>query len=89
MLKICVYTTNRAEYSKLRPILKLLQKDSDIELSLLVTGSHLLKEYGESKKQIINDGINITEEINKNIKAKIDKVVFSSIKTLEYVILTI
>ena len=40
MLKICVYTTNRAEYSKLRPILKLLQKDSDIELSLLVPCSN-------------------------------------------------
>ena len=67
MLKICVYTTNRAEYSKLRPILKLLQNDPNIELSLLVTGSHLLKEYGESKNQIIQDGINITEEIYTTI----------------------
>ena len=44
-LKICVYTTNRAEYSKLRPILKLLNVDDNIELFLLVTGSHLLKQY--------------------------------------------
>ena len=27
MRNICVYTTNRAEYSKLRPILKLLQEE--------------------------------------------------------------
>ena len=67
MIRICVYTTNRAEYSKLRPILKLLQNDPNIELSLLVTGSHLLKEYGESKNQIIQDGINITEEIYTTI----------------------
>jgi len=67
MLKVCVYTTNRAEYSKLRPILKLLQEDSNIELQLLVTGSHLLKQYGESKNQIIKDGINITEEIYTHI----------------------
>ena len=33
--------------------------------------------------------MNITEAINKNIKAKIDKVVLSSIRALEYVILTI
>lgn len=67
MLKICVYTTNRAEYSKLRPILKLLQNDKDIELFLLITGSHLLKEYGETKTQIINDGLKITEEIYSHI----------------------
>jgi len=66
-LKICVYTTNRAEYSKLRPILKLLNVDDNIELFLLVTGSHLLKQYGESKNQIIKDGLNITEEIYSHI----------------------
>lgn len=66
-LKICVYTTNRAEYSKLRPILKLLHIDPYIELSLLVTGSHLLKQYGESKNQIIKDGLQITEEIYTHI----------------------
>ena len=65
--RICVYTTNRAEYSKLRPILKILQTDEDIELSLLVTGSHLLKQYGETKNQIKEDGINITEEIYTHI----------------------
>ena len=67
MLNICVYTTNRAEYSKLRPILKLLQNDPEIELSLLITGSHLLKQYGESKNQIIKDGFHITEEIYTHI----------------------
>ncbi len=67
MIRICVYTTNRAEYSKLRPILKLLNEDLNIELSLLVTGSHLLKQYGESKNQIIKDGLQITEEIYTHI----------------------
>lgn len=67
MKKICVYTTNRAEYSKLRPILKLLQEDSEIDLSLLVTGSHLLKEYGHSIDQIKKDNILVTEEIFTHI----------------------
>lgn len=67
MKKICVYTTNRAEYSKLRPILKLLQDDKDIELTLLVTGSHLLENYGRSIDQIKKDGIYVTEEIYSHI----------------------
>ena len=65
--RICVYTTNRAEYSKLRPILKILQYDKNIDLFLLVTGSHLLKQYGETKNQIEKDGLNITEEIYTHI----------------------
>jgi len=67
MTKICVYTTNRAEYSKLRPILKILQNDKDIELTLLVTGSHLLENYGRSIDQIKKDGIHVTEEIYSHI----------------------
>ena len=67
MLKICIYTTNRAEYSKLRPIMKLLKSDPNIKMQLLITGSHLLKEYGESKNQIIRDGFTITEEVYSTI----------------------
>lgn len=67
MLKICIYTTNRAEYSKLRPIMRLLKSDPNIKMQLLITGSHLLKEYGESKNQIIRDGFTITEEVYSTI----------------------
>lgn len=67
MRNICIYTTNRSEYSKLRPILRSLQEDEDVNLTLLVSGSHLLKEYGESKNQIIEDGIEITECIQTHI----------------------
>ena len=63
MRNVCVYTTNRAEYSKLRPILKLLQEDSEINLTLIVTGSHLLSQYGNSIEQIERDNIIVTEKI--------------------------
>ena len=52
---------------KIKTLLKIIQNDENIELSLLVTGSHLLKQYGESKNQIIKDGIKITEEIYTHI----------------------
>ena len=67
MRNICVYTTNRAEYSKLRPVLKLLQEDSEINLTLIVTGSHLLSQYGNSIEQIERDNIIVTEKIYTHI----------------------
>jgi UDP-hydrolysing UDP-N-acetyl-D-glucosamine 2-epimerase len=66
-IKVCFYTTNRAEYSKLKPILKLLQNDKKIETYLIVSGSHLLKEYGESINQIKKDGIRIYEEVYSHV----------------------
>jgi UDP-hydrolysing UDP-N-acetyl-D-glucosamine 2-epimerase len=57
--KICVVTSNRADYTKLVPVMKSLIKNPNIELSLVVTGSHLLKNYGETKKYIENDGFKI------------------------------
>ena len=67
MIKVLFYTTNRAEYSKLRPILKLLQNDKEIDLILFIGGCHLIKEYGETKYEILNDNITINEEIYSHI----------------------
>jgi len=64
MNHIAVVTSSRAEYGLLRNTLKLFQGDDDIHLSLIVTGSHLSKEFGESKQEIIDDGFTITSEID-------------------------
>jgi len=47
--------------------MRLLKSDPNIKMQLLITGSHLLKEYGESKNQIIRDGFTITEEVYSTI----------------------
>ena len=45
-LKICVATCNRADYSKLEPIITAVQADPDLSLSLIVLGTHLIDDYG-------------------------------------------
>ena len=40
--KILVVTERRADYTKLRPILKEIQKSKKLDYYLVVTGSHLL-----------------------------------------------
>lgn len=54
--KICVIASSRATYGYKRKIIQLIQKSSKLKLQLIVTGMHLLKEYGHSVKEIEKDG---------------------------------
>lgn len=46
-LKVCVATCNRADYSKLAPIMFGLKAHPDLfELDVVVLGSHLIDDYG-------------------------------------------
>ena len=44
--KICVVTGTRAEYGLLHLIMKKIAQHNDLELQIIVTGSHLDKRYG-------------------------------------------
>lgn len=57
--KILFITERRADYSRLKPIMKAIQRSQKLELQLIVTGMHLLKKFGETKKNIIEDGFKI------------------------------
>ena len=41
MKKICVITATRAEYGLLYPVIEKIQNDSELELDLIVSGTHL------------------------------------------------
>lgn len=64
MKKILVVTGTRAEYGLLYWTMKEIQKDKDLQLQLIVTGSHLSEEYGYTVEQIKKDGFKIDEEID-------------------------
>jgi len=57
--KICFISERRADYSRLKPIMKAVKESSKLEMQLIVTGAHLLKGLGETKKVIENDGFKI------------------------------
>lgn len=56
---ILFVTERRADYSRLKPIMRLVRKSSRLRLRLIVTGSHLLKGFGETKRVIERDGFKI------------------------------
>lgn len=63
MRKICVYTGTRAEYGLLYWLLTECKEDPEIDLQLIVSGSHLLESQGYTVQIIENDGFNISAKI--------------------------
>ena len=63
MLKVAVITSTRAEYGLLYPLIIKLLKDEYFECQLIVTGTHLLKRFGNTIDVIRNDQIPIAYEV--------------------------
>src|SRR3989338_2510837 len=61
--KILLVTERRADYSRLKPIMRLVKKSTKLELQLVVTGVHLLKSFGETKRILEADGFRADREI--------------------------
>ncbi|MFH5831635.1 UDP-N-acetylglucosamine 2-epimerase [Halalkalibaculum sp. DA384] len=61
--KIAVITGTRAEFGLLYWVIKEIQKDSDLELQLYVTGMHLSPEFGLTIEDIEQQDIPVTKKI--------------------------
>lgn len=53
--KIAFFSTSRADYSLISPLIKSLKKDKTIESKLIICGSHLSKKHGYTVKEILQD----------------------------------
>ena len=68
-IKISIFTGNRAEFGLLSPIIKKISQSKKINESIIITGSHLNKNYGHTSKEIFKDGIKKVHELKiKNRK---------------------
>ena len=76
--KICVITSSRAEYGLLRNLIKKISIQPSFTLQLVVSGTHLSKEYGFTKKKIIEDKINIIKEV-RIVQKKIDHKTYANL----------
>ncbi len=59
MRKIAVITTSRAEYGLLYWLMKGINEDPELQLQLIVTGTHLSAEFGSTIDQIRDDGFQV------------------------------
>lgn len=62
-LKVCIFTAARSEYGLFQWIISDMEKDKDIDLSLVVGGGHLSPEQGMTVRQIEADGHKIAARV--------------------------
>tara|TARA_Y100000591_G_scaffold333366_1_gene376536 strand:- start:2158 stop:3303 length:1146 start_codon:yes stop_codon:yes gene_type:complete len=78
--KILIVTERRADFSRFKPIIKLIKKDKYLSYDLVVTGIHLNKSFGYTKKEIIEEKFKVFAEFeifNKKYFLKNDGAVMS------------
>lgn len=69
MIKAAVLTATRAEYGLMRQLIFKLDKDEEIELNLLVAGTHLSAAFGMTVNEIKKDGIPIAGQIDTLVES--------------------
>lgn len=62
--KICVVTGSRAEYGLLRWVMREIEAEPELTLQLIVTGSHLVEEFGSTYREIETDGFRIDRRVD-------------------------
>ena len=77
MFKIGIFTTTRAEFGILYPLISFLDKSNYFDIKLFVGGTHLSKEYGETISEIYDLGLKPADTfdylLNKNNSASLSK----------------
>jgi UDP-hydrolysing UDP-N-acetyl-D-glucosamine 2-epimerase len=63
-VEICVVTSTRADYGLLYPVLRALAQHDRYALRLVVTGTHLSEEFGQTINEIEADGFEVAERID-------------------------
>lgn len=78
MKKIVVLTGTRAEYGILKPIIKKINNHPDLDLCLLVTGTHMEEKFGLTYKEIDEDGFYINYKIPIKLNSDSPKGILNS-----------
>ncbi len=64
MRKVCVVSSNRADYGLLYWPMRMLQQQAEFDLQVVVTGSHLSPEHGLSVERFAADGFDVDGRVD-------------------------
>jgi len=84
MKKICVVTAARSEYGLLKWLIHEINQNKEFKLQILVTGSHLSKEFGYTYKSLEEDNFTIDEKIDMLLSSETKTGIAKSMGILAY-----
>lgn len=56
MRKIMFVTGTRADYGKMKPLMKAVENSADLEAYIYISGMHLIKSLGNTYQEVLKDG---------------------------------
>ena len=62
--RIAIFTSTRAEYGLLRPLMREIMARPDLKLQIIVSGTHLSPSHGMTRREIEADGFMIDETVD-------------------------
>uniref|UniRef100_A0A8C9XU16 Glucosamine (UDP-N-acetyl)-2-epimerase/N-acetylmannosamine kinase n=1 Tax=Sander lucioperca TaxID=283035 RepID=A0A8C9XU16_SANLU len=79
-LRVCVATCNRADYSKLAPIMSGIKMHPDeFGLEVVVLGSHLIDDYGNTFRMIEQDDFDIGSKLHTIVRGEDEAAMVESV----------
>ncbi|XP_054459677.1 bifunctional UDP-N-acetylglucosamine 2-epimerase/N-acetylmannosamine kinase isoform X2 [Anoplopoma fimbria] len=79
-LRVCVATCNRADYSKLAPIMFGIKNQPDeFDLETMVLGSHLIDDYGNTFRMIEQDDFDIGSKLHTIVRGEDEAAMVESV----------
>lgn len=63
-------TTSRADYGLLRGLMKAIQNDRSLRLQLIASGMHFSPRFGNTWREIVDDGFNIDEKVRMDLRGE-------------------
>lgn len=67
--RICFVTGSRADYGLILGPMRMIRDDPDLDLQLIVTGTHLAASYGETQRPIEDDGFAVDARVDMVLAA--------------------
>jgi len=61
--KVCVVLVDRANYGRLKPVMRAIADHPEIEMQVLATGTMVLGRFGRPVDVVRNDGFHIDSEV--------------------------
>ena len=69
-MKLCVVTATRAEFGLLSGVMELIESDASLELQVVVTGAHLMEEFGHTVDAVRSAGFAVSAEVTEITSAE-------------------
>ncbi len=85
--KIIFVTSTRADFGKLKSLIKIIQSSKDFEAYIVITGMHMIKEFGSTYLEVTKIfRKNVIKFSNQNLGDNLDVIMSKTIKNFSQIV---